>query len=274
MGVASMRRRAVPRGLERSLYQEVGSKCPKCGEANVKALTIHHIVAYAQACGHDPDAMIVLCANCHARADRREITEDELFQMKRALRAKQPGFAARGQDGRATACPYISIGHQDASHIINIAGNGTTVIPPKARRTSVVIAPQPGSISDTQLREINERAAKIEKESKGKTKVGLILKRIKDTHHLTALRNLPASEFPSVMSDLRIWKWAGRSNESAREERARLNRELHAKAGNIGWSHEALSLKCREWYGYSIRDLSPNLLKDAISKLAEIAENA
>ena len=148
-----MQRRAVPRNLERSLYQEVGSKCPKCGEANVKALTIHHIVAYAQACGHDPDAMIVLCANCHSRAGRREITEDELFQIKGALRAKQPGFAPRGLDGRATASPSINIGHQDASHIINIAGNGTTVIPPKARRTSVVIAPQPGSISDTTARD-------------------------------------------------------------------------------------------------------------------------
>jgi hypothetical protein len=156
MGVGSMERRAVPRNVERSLYQEAESKCPKCGEANVMALTIHHIIAYAEACVHDPDAMIVLCANCHAKADRREITEDELFQIKRALRAKQVTFAARVPEVHAASSPSINIGHQDATHIINIAGNGTTVMPPKARRTRVVVAPQPGSISDTQLREIND----------------------------------------------------------------------------------------------------------------------
>jgi hypothetical protein len=269
-----MRRRAVPRDVERALYQEVGSKCPKCGEANVKALTIHHIVAYAQAWGHNPDAMIVLCANCHARADRREITEDELFQMKRALRASQPGPGTQGLDGHASAFPSINIGQQAADNIINIAGPNTTVRPPKARRTTVVIAPQPDSITDAQLREINDRASRIAAESKGRTTVGFIKKRIKDRYHLTAVRNLPASEFPAVMSDLRKWKWKGRSNESPDEERSRLIRELHARAGNIGWSHDTLSLKCLEWYGYSIRDLSTNLLKDAVSKLAEIAENA
>jgi hypothetical protein len=268
-----MRRRAVPRDVERALYQEVGSRCPECGEANVKALTVHHIVAYAQAYGHNPDAMIVLCANCHARADRREITEDELFRMKRALRASQPGFGTGGLDGRAPASPLINIGRQAAENIINIAGDHTTVRPPKGRRPRVVIAPQPGSISDAQLREIDERASKIAGESKGRTTVGFIKKRIKDKFHLTAVRNLPSSEFPAVMSFLRKWKWAGRSDESPEEERTRLISELHAKAGNIGWSHDSLSMKCREWYGYSIRDLSTNLLKDAVSKLAEIAEN-
>jgi hypothetical protein len=73
------------------------------------------------------------------------------------------------------------------------------------------------------------------------------------------------------MSDLRKWKWAGRSGETPGEERARLIRELHAKGRNIGWSHNSLSLKCQEWYGYSIHDLSTNLLKDAVSKLAEVA---
>jgi hypothetical protein len=173
-------------------------------------------------------------------------------------------------DGRTSASSSINIGHQAANHIINIAGDHTSIRPPK---TTVVIAPQPGSISDAQLREINDRAAKIAAQSKGRTTVGFIKKRIKDTYHLTAVGNLPASEFPAVMSYLHVWKWAGRSNESPEEERKRLIKELHAKARNIGWSHDALSLKCREWYGYSIRDLSTNLLKDAVSKLAEIADN-
>jgi hypothetical protein len=267
-----MRRRAIPRDVERALYQEVGSKCPKCGETNVKALTVHHIVGYAQAGGHNPDAMIVLCANCHARADRREITEDELFQLKRVLQLNQPALSTGGPGRRVPSSSTMNIGHQAADNIINIAGDNTNVRPPK-RRTTVIIAPQPGSISDAQLREINDRAAKIEAESNGRTTVGFIKKRIMQKYSLTAVRNLPASKYPDVMGDLRKWKWAGRSKETPHEERNRLIRELHAKAGNLGWPHEFLSLKCREWYGYSVRDLSTNLLRDAVSKVAEISEH-
>jgi hypothetical protein len=267
-----MSRRAIARDVERALYQEVGSKCPKCGEADVKVLTIHHIVAYIQA-GHNPDAMIVLCANCHARAGRREITEDELFEMKRALRANQLVPPIGGPGGHAPAKSTMKIRHQTADNIVNIAGDNTTVRPPK-KRTTVIISPQPGSISDAQLREINDRAAKIQVESKGRASVGFIRKRIISKYHLTALRNLPASDFAAVMDYLRRWKWGVRSEESPQEERSRLNRELHAKAANIGWSRDFLSLKCREWYGHSVRDLSTNLLKDAVSKVAEISESA
>jgi hypothetical protein len=213
--------------------------------------------------------MIVLCANCHARADRREITEDELFQLKRVLQANQPAASTAGRNSRLT----VNIGHQDADSIINIAGNHTTVRPPK-KRTTVIIAPQAGSISDAQLREINDRAAKIQAESNGRTTVGFIKKRIMQKYSLTAVRNLPASKYPDVMAYLRKWKWAGRSEETSQGERNRLIRELHAKARGIGWSHELLSLKCREWYGYSVRDLSPNLLKDAVSKVGDISQNS
>jgi hypothetical protein len=167
----------------------------------------------------------------------------------------------------------MNIGYQAADNIINIAGDNATVRPPR-KRTKVIIAPQPGSISDAQLREINDRAAKIAAESKGKITVGFLKKMIKNKYSLTAVRNLPASQYPAVMADLRKRKWAGRSEESPREERNRLIRQLHPQAGNIGWSHDTLSLKCREWYGYSVRDLSTNLLRDAVSKVAEISENA
>jgi hypothetical protein len=264
-----MGRQAIPRDVERALYQEAGSKCPKCGESNVKVLTVHHIVGHAQAGGHNPDAMIVLCANCHARAHRREITEDELFQLKRVLRVNQPTASTERHDGT----PRMSIEHQNADSIINIAGNNTTVRPPR-RQTKFIIAPQPGSISEAQLREINDRAAKIAAESKGRITVGFIKKRIMQKYSLTMVRNLPTSEYPNVMADLRRWKWAGRSEESPREERNRLVRELHAKASDLGWPHEFLSHKCREWYGYSIRDLSSNLLKDAVSKVAALLDSA
>lgn len=150
-----MPRRAIPRDVERALYQEVGSKCPKCGETNVKALTLHHIVPYALVGGHNCDAMMVLCANCHARAGRHEITEDELFQMKRTLQASHRTVHAAGPSSGAARSSKMKIGYQAADSIINIAGDNTTVRPPK-KRTTVVIAPQPGSISDAQLREIND----------------------------------------------------------------------------------------------------------------------
>lgn len=81
------RRPLNPRILEKRLYQEAGSKCPVCGETQVSALRIHHIIPFARVGQHDPAAMILLCANCHARADRGEISCDELFEIKRRLQA-------------------------------------------------------------------------------------------------------------------------------------------------------------------------------------------
>lgn len=102
------RRKAVPKRLEKSLYQEVESRCPLCGEDNVTALQIHHIKPYAETLRHDPNEMIVICASCHARADAGEIPRSQLYSAKSAHKTlKFP-------------CPQPAVSQ-------NVCGNGNIV---------------------------------------------------------------------------------------------------------------------------------------------------
>ena len=257
---------AVPKRMERALYQEVGSRCPACGESDVSALTIHHIVAYAVTGKHDPEAMIVLCANCHARADRREITQDELFALKRTgcsnVSKASMVAAAAGQ-------PAIHVSSQSAAQILNIAGSPNISIRASKRRPVLVTAP-PGSVSEAQLREIDEEAARIANEAGSKVTVGFIKKRIMQQWSLTAMRNLPASEYSAVIAYMRKLRWVQRAREAPSAERGRLVRQIHAKANTVGWSHERLTAACVQWYGRTIGNLSVHLLRDTIARLDDI----
>jgi hypothetical protein len=91
-------RKAVPRRLERQLYQEVNNRCPMCGNEDLSSLVIHHIIPHAERAQHDAGYMIVLCANCHAKADRGEISTDALYSAKQQPRIlKFPGATASQQ---------------------------------------------------------------------------------------------------------------------------------------------------------------------------------
>ncbi len=76
-------RNSIPKKIEKLLFQEVGSRCPVCGQTDIATLTIHHIEQYASNPVHHPSAMIVLCANCHAKADRGEIGKEMLYDIKK-----------------------------------------------------------------------------------------------------------------------------------------------------------------------------------------------
>lgn len=130
-------RPAVSKRLEKALFQEVGSRCPLCGEEDVSALVIHHIEPYAENPAHDPSKMIVLCSNCHARADRGDISRVKLLDRKQRL-AKVVPFPHQ----TSTPSPQTVIGQGNivAGHDIQvdhlhirpprIAGKGrATIIP-------------------------------------------------------------------------------------------------------------------------------------------------
>lgn len=264
--MSAVRRESLPRYVERKLHQEVGSRCPVCGESDVRALTIHHIVPYVVTGKHNPDAMIVLCANCHARAQRREITEDELFVLKQKLGLKRETAGPASRKIAEIGPQSIHVGEQVADQILNVAGP-TTIKVPAGRSRKVVFTAPPGSISDAQLREINDQAARIAKESGGRVAVGRIKKRIMQKWSLTSVRNLPQREYPSVLAFLRRHKWGQRAGETPSQERTRLMRQAHARASNIGWGHEQLSDTCKQWYGSSLGNLSIHLLRDLVSRL-------
>jgi hypothetical protein len=76
------RRTAVPKRIEKILFQESGSRCCMCNEEDIHKLTIHHIIPWADNPTHDVKHMVVLCANCHASATAGTISKEELYAAK------------------------------------------------------------------------------------------------------------------------------------------------------------------------------------------------
>lgn len=104
----------IPKRIEKLLYQEVGSQCPVCGESDIVKLTIHHIEPWSECREHDPLKMIVLCANCHARAEAGDIDRATLYRAKLKLRiVRLPATAGVAQhvmgDNNAVAGRDVNI---------------------------------------------------------------------------------------------------------------------------------------------------------------------
>ncbi len=81
-----MSNRRIPRRIEKELYQEANSRCMACGLDEVCVLAVHHIIPYSKNPLHNPEDMLVLCANCHAKADRGDISIETLYDYKRRVR--------------------------------------------------------------------------------------------------------------------------------------------------------------------------------------------
>jgi hypothetical protein len=128
--------------LEKTLYQEVNSRCPICGEIDVQTLTIHHIIKYADLSKHFAENMIVLCANCHRRADNQEIAPDNLYELKKQL--KKAPLAAR-LPAKAVAAPTHLTGTVVAGRDLNINGNLILKTTRAARSEPTV---RPGTVAE------------------------------------------------------------------------------------------------------------------------------
>ena len=139
------KRPAIPRFDEKALYQEVSSRCPLCGEDNTKALTIHHIIPFEEVKKHDLQAMIVLCANCHARADKGEISREELLRIKRKLRKivsiNRTPFEKAGFGRPPQVNAFIAAGRD-----VNVAGD--IVIKSGRARKPAAGASIPGTVAE------------------------------------------------------------------------------------------------------------------------------
>ncbi|MEQ1935830.1 MAG: HNH endonuclease signature motif containing protein, partial [Fimbriimonadaceae bacterium] len=71
------------RTLEKRLYQEAGSKCVFCPEAEVASLQIHHIDE--DRANNNFDNLILVCANCHTKITRRVWSEADVRIKKRQV---------------------------------------------------------------------------------------------------------------------------------------------------------------------------------------------
>lgn len=81
--MATKVRTSLPKTLEKRVFQEAGSKCAFCPEAEVVSLQIHHIDG-------DPsnnafENLILVCATCHAKITGGVISEEAVRQKKRQL---------------------------------------------------------------------------------------------------------------------------------------------------------------------------------------------
>lgn len=91
-----MKRKAISEMVKKRLFQETGSRCPNCQEADVAALQIHHIRPLAQGGGDDEENLIVLCSNCHSKVTAGEILENDILRLKILLMRKKIPSHNRG----------------------------------------------------------------------------------------------------------------------------------------------------------------------------------
>lgn len=70
----------IPSQYKRDLLFECGRCCSVCGYS--QALEFAHIIPWHKKKSHSPDDLIVLCALCHARADKEKWGEKALRQYK------------------------------------------------------------------------------------------------------------------------------------------------------------------------------------------------
>ncbi len=78
------KRRTIPSQLQKRLFQESGSSCCVCGEPDVRTLEIHHIEGDPSE--HVEEQMLVLCASCHAKAERGGLSKKDLYEAKHSSR--------------------------------------------------------------------------------------------------------------------------------------------------------------------------------------------
>ena len=133
-----MSRNPIPRLVEKRLYKEANSQCPRCEQADVATLQVHHIRPVAEGGSDDEENLIVLCSNCHSKVTKGKITEAEILGLKTSL--------IKGATPRA--------GNNTNGKVVNFTGGTNSGIianevTMKTRKKTVRVNPPPGSISSS-----------------------------------------------------------------------------------------------------------------------------
>jgi hypothetical protein len=124
------RRPALPKRVEKAVFQQFDSRCPFCEESDISALQVHHIEPYAEVKAHAIENLILVCANCHGRIDAGEIPLAAVCRAKaKAASGSPPSRRPRGDT--------IILDH---SHNNGIVANQVTIKTPTRRG---VAAPAP-----------------------------------------------------------------------------------------------------------------------------------
>ncbi|MCV6575118.1 MAG: HNH endonuclease [Cohaesibacter sp.] len=77
-----MSRQALPKRLEKEIYQQFNSRCPFCDESDVATLQVHHIEPYAKVKSHTAANLILVCSNCHQKIEAGKIDKQAVLDLK------------------------------------------------------------------------------------------------------------------------------------------------------------------------------------------------
>jgi len=138
-------RKDVPKSTQKKLFQEAQSKCMICVNDDVSVLEIHHMIPYAENPGHDPAHMLVLCSNCHAKADRGEIPREILYAAKNKSRRIIPFPTKKSSEGRIAV---TGNGNITAGQDIHVSGDLNIKYPRvkgKSKPPTIII---PGTVGE------------------------------------------------------------------------------------------------------------------------------
>ncbi|WP_424930694.1 HNH endonuclease [Amaricoccus tamworthensis] len=136
------KRKTLPKRLEKTIYQQFGSKCPFCGEMDVSTLQVHHIEPYAVIPEHSTENLLLTCANCHQKIEDGRISARKVHFAKFAAE-QTTGLKSEAQGSAGGNTLTVS----GDNH--GVVANNISVLAPRA---SVRVAPMSGTISADFLR--------------------------------------------------------------------------------------------------------------------------
>lgn len=128
-------RKAIPKLIERQVYQEANNRCARCGREDLTKLRVHHIIPYSENPTHDLAHLVLLCLDCHDDADRGNISRKELYAMKKNQSNVVPFPKAAGAkavnvtgDGNIVAGGNVHV--EGGIHVKYPKGRGKKSTPP------------------------------------------------------------------------------------------------------------------------------------------------
>lgn len=130
-------RKALPKRLEKTIYQQFDAKCPFCGERDVSTLQVHHIEPHAVVREHSVENLLLTCANCHQKIGDGRISVRDVHRAK--FLAEQAVSSIPKASGSASSNTVTVSGDNHG-----MVANSISVHTPKA---SVRVAPMSGTIS-------------------------------------------------------------------------------------------------------------------------------
>lgn len=112
------------------LQQEVGSRCPICGDENVGEFQVHHLN------GNPADTtltnLLLICPNCHAKFTNHSYSAEVGYQAK--LKVFQPSNSVT--EPVATGGSIVQISHGDG--VVQAAGN-VSIRMPRGRKSKAAV---------------------------------------------------------------------------------------------------------------------------------------